>query len=101
MGTHLCAAPGRLVRIYSTSGTTGAPSRSRSPRETSTTGSWGSARSYAASGVAAGQRIVSTYNTRVRFVAGAALAAFERLGLSHVPVGTGNTERLVQAIEAP
>jgi phenylacetate-CoA ligase len=32
-------------------------------------------------------------------VAGAALAAFERLGLSHVPVGTGNTERLMRAIE--
>jgi phenylacetate-CoA ligase len=58
----------------------------------------GSARSYAASGVAAGQRIVSTYNAGP-FVAGAALAAFERIGLCHIPVGTGNTERLVKAIE--
>lgn len=58
----------------------------------------GSARSYAASGVAAGQRIVSTYNAGP-FVAGAALAAFDRLGLCHVPVGTGSTERLLQAIE--
>ena len=33
-------------------------------------------------------------------MAGAALAAFERIGLVHVPVGTGNTERLVRAIEA-
>ena len=57
----------------------------------------GSARSYAASGVAAGQRIVSTYNAGP-FVAGAALAAFDRIGLCHIPVGTGNTERLVQAI---
>jgi phenylacetate-CoA ligase len=32
-------------------------------------------------------------------VAGAALAAFDRIGLTHIPVGTGNTERLVQAIE--
>ena len=32
-------------------------------------------------------------------MAGAALAAFDRLGLSHVPVGTGNTARLVAAIE--
>ena len=59
----------------------------------------GSARSYAASGIAAGQRIVSTYNAGP-FVAGAALGAFERLGLTHIPVGTGNTERLVRAIEA-
>jgi phenylacetate-CoA ligase len=33
-------------------------------------------------------------------VAGAALAAFERIGLCHIPVGTGNTERLLQAIES-
>ncbi len=58
----------------------------------------GSARSYAASGVAAGQRIVSTYNAGP-FVAGAALASFERIGLTHVPVGTGNTERLMLAVE--
>jgi phenylacetate-CoA ligase len=32
-------------------------------------------------------------------VAGAALAAFERIGLCHIPVGTGNTERLVKAVE--
>jgi phenylacetate-CoA ligase len=33
-------------------------------------------------------------------VAGAALGAFDRIGLTHIPVGTGNTERLLQAIEA-
>jgi phenylacetate-CoA ligase len=32
-------------------------------------------------------------------VAGAALAAFDRIGLTHIPVGTGNTERLLDAIE--
>ena len=32
-------------------------------------------------------------------MAGAALASFDRIGLCHVPVGTGNTERLVRAIE--
>ena len=41
---------------------------------------------------------MSTYNAGP-FVAGAALAAFDRLGLCHIPVGTGNTERLVRAIE--
>ena len=58
----------------------------------------GSARSYAASGITAGQRIVSTYNAGP-FVAGAALAAFDRIGLCHIPVGTGNTERLMLAVE--
>jgi phenylacetate-CoA ligase len=42
--------------------------------------------------------IVSTYNAGP-FAAGAALASFDRIGLCHVPLGTGNTERLVGAID--
>ena len=57
-----------------------------------------SARSYAASGIAAGQRIVTTYNAGP-FAAGAALAAFDRIGLCHIPFGTGNSERLLPTIE--
>ncbi|HWL33906.1 MAG TPA: AMP-binding protein [Gaiellaceae bacterium] len=97
-GAHLCAEPDEIVRIYSTSGTTGEPSYI--PLTAGDLENWvaGSARSYAASGIAAGQRIVSTYNAGP-FVAGAALAAFDRLGLCHIPVGTGHTERLVQAID--
>jgi phenylacetate-CoA ligase len=57
-----------------------------------------SARSYAASGVAAGQRVVTTYNAGP-FAAGAALAAFDRIGVCHIPVGTGDTDRLMLAIQ--
>jgi phenylacetate-CoA ligase len=98
IGTHLCAEPSEFVRIYSTSGTTGTPSYV--PLTAADLESWvtGSARSYAASGVRAGDRIVSTYNAGP-FVAGAALDAFERIGLVHVPVGTGNTDRLLLAIQ--
>jgi phenylacetate-CoA ligase len=98
IGAHLCAAPSEIVRIYSTSGTSGTPSYV--PLTGGDLENWvtASARSYAASGIAAGQRIVSTYNAGP-FVAGAALASFERIGLCHIPVGTGNTERLVRAIE--
>ncbi|HEX4692831.1 MAG TPA: AMP-binding protein [Solirubrobacteraceae bacterium] len=97
-GAHLCVAPSELARIYSTSGTTGAPSYI--PLTGSDVERWveGSARSYAASGIEAGMRIVSTYNAGP-FAAGAALAAFEQIGLCHVPVGTGHSERLVRAIE--
>ena len=97
-GAHLCAQPHELVRIYSTSGTTGTPSYI--PLTAGDLDNWitGSARSYAASGIGAGLRIVSTYNAGP-FVAGAALAAFDRIGLAHIPVGTGNTDRLVRAIE--
>jgi phenylacetate-CoA ligase len=98
IGAHLCAAPSEIVRIYSTSGTTGTPSYI--PLTAGDLENWitGSARSYAASGIMAGERIVSTYNAGP-FVAGAALASFDRLGLCHIPVGTGNTERLLKAIE--
>ncbi len=98
IGSHLCATRGEIVRIYSTSGTTGAPSYI--PLTAGDLANWvaGSARSYAASGVAPGDRIVSSYNAGP-FVAGAALGAFERIGLCHIPVGTGNTERLVTAIQ--
>ena len=90
IGTHLCASREEIVRIYSTSGTTGTPSYI--PLTAGDLDNWvtGSARSYGASGVKPGQRIVSTYNAGP-WVAGAALAAFDRIGLCHVPVGTGNT----------
>jgi phenylacetate-CoA ligase len=98
LGAHFCADPADLVRIYSTSGTTGTPSFV--PLTAGDLDNWvsGSARSYAASGISAGQRIVSTYNAGP-FVAGAALASFDRIGLAHIPVGTGNTDRLLRSIE--
>ena len=98
IGAHLCVEPRELVRIYSTSGTTGAPSYI--PLTASDLDNWvtGSARSYAASGIAAGDRVLTTYNAGP-FVAGAALDAFERIGVTHIPVGTGNSERVLLAIE--
>jgi phenylacetate-CoA ligase len=98
LGAHVCVEPSALVRIYSTSGTTGAPSYV--PLTARDLDDWvtGSARSYAASGISAGERIVSTYDAGP-FVAGAALASFERIGLCHIPLGTGNTERLLRAVE--
>jgi phenylacetate-CoA ligase len=97
-GAHLAASQDEIVRIYSTSGTTGTPSFI--PLTAGDVENWvtGSARSYGASGVSPGQRIISTYNAGP-WVAGAALAAFDRLGLTHIPMGTGNTERLLRAIE--
>jgi phenylacetate-CoA ligase len=98
IGAHLCAQPSEIVRIYSTSGTTGTPSYI--PLTAGDLDNWvtASARSYAASGVTAGQRVVSSYNAGP-FVAGAALGALDRIGLCHIPVGTGNTERLMLAVE--
>src|SRR4029079_3317617 len=98
IGAHLCCERDAIARIYSTSGTTGTPSYI--PLTAGDVDNWitGSSRSYAASGVQPGQRIVSTYNAGP-FAAGAALASFERIGLTHIPVGTGNTDKLLRAIE--
>ncbi len=98
IGTHCTAMRDEIVRIYSTSGTTGAPSYI--PLTAGDVDVWvrTSARSYGASGVKRGDRIVSTYNAGP-FVAGAALDAFARLGLCHIPLGAGNTDRLIAAVE--
>jgi phenylacetate-CoA ligase len=95
-GAHYTGAA--IARIYSTSGTTGTPSYI--PLTASDLDNWiaGSARSYAASGISRGQRVVTTYNAGP-FAAGAALASFDRIGLAHIPLGTGSTERLLRAIE--
>ncbi len=97
-GTHFCADPEEIVRIHSTSGTTGSPSYI--PLTAQDLDNWvtGSSRSYAAAGLTPGMRVVTTYNAGP-FAAGAALAAFDRLGVCHIPFGTGNTERVVGAIE--
>jgi phenylacetate-CoA ligase len=98
IGTQLAAPLEEVVRIFSTSGTTGIPSYI--PLTGGDLDNWirTSARSYGASGLSKGERIISTYNAGP-FVAGAALDAFPRLGLCHIPVGTGNTERLLAAIK--
>jgi phenylacetate-CoA ligase len=99
IGAHLTAAPEEIARIYSTSGTTGAPSYI--PLTAADLEAWvrTSARSYAASGVEKGERFISTYNSGP-FVAGAALDAFARLGVCHIPLGSANTERLMAAVQA-
>lgn len=97
IGTHLAVPMDHVARIYSTSGTTGTPSYI--PLTAGDLENWvtTSSRSYAAAGIGPGTRLISTYGAGP-FVAGAALDAFSRLGLCHIPVGSGNTERLMMAI---
>ena len=97
-GAHLAAPPERIARIYSTSGTTGVPCYiAVTPRDLHI---WTeiSARSYVATGIRRGRRVVSTYNLGP-FVAGAAGDSLTKFGVTHIPVGTGNTERLIGAIQ--
>jgi phenylacetate-CoA ligase len=98
IGSYLATPMNQLTRIFSTSGTTGLPSYV--PLTANDLDNWvtTSCRSYSGSGITKGEAIISTYNAGP-FVAGAALEAFNRLGLCHIPVGTGNTERLLAAIK--
>jgi phenylacetate-CoA ligase len=98
LGSHIAADLRDVVRIYSTSGTTGTPSHI--PVTRSDLESWHaiSSRSYGASGIAPGMKIATTYSAGP-FVAGAILETFEKMGLTHIPIGPGNTERLMSAVQ--
>ena len=97
-GSHLAAPRDKIARVFSTSGTTGDPVYI--PVTRADVAMWVeiSSRSYFATGFRPGMTIASTYNAGP-FVAGVALDTVASLGLCHVPVGTGNTARLVRALE--
>lgn len=97
-GTHLGAPRDKIARVFSTSGTTGDPVYI--PVTRADVAMWVeiSSRSYFATGFRPGMTITSTYNAGP-FVAGVALDTVASLGLCHVPVGTGNTARLVRALQ--
>ncbi|MDP9133329.1 MAG: phenylacetate--CoA ligase family protein [Actinomycetota bacterium] len=98
LGRHLAAPHEAVRRVYSTSGTTGDPSYV-AVTDADLAG-WVEigARSYAACGIAPGQRAVLTYNSGP-FVAGAVLDSWTRIRANVIPVGSGNTERLVKAFQ--
>ncbi len=99
VGTHLAVPLGQVARIFSTSGTTGTPSFI--PLTAEDIADWVriSSRTYSASGVRRGCRLLSTYNAGP-FVAGVTLDAFNALGLTHIPMAGAGTERVLAAIVA-
>ena len=98
LGAHAAVPISQVARIYSTSGTSGAPLYI--PLTKADVEQWRQIgkRTYSCNGLAAGDRVVTTYGAGP-FVAGASLAAFEAIGCVHIPVGVGNTDRLLTAIE--
>ena len=98
LGAHAAIDIGQVARIYSTSGTSGTPLYI--PLSKNDVDDWrhiGRA-TYSRNGLKAGERVVTTYGAGP-FVAGASLHAFEAIGVVHIPVGVGNTERLLTAVE--
>src|SRR3954453_13897283 len=98
LGAHAAIEISQAARIYSTSGTSGTPLYI--PLTRSDVEQWREIgrRTYSRNGLRAGERVVTTYGAGP-FVAGASLAAFEAIGAVHIPVGVGNTEKLLAAIE--
>ena len=98
LGAHAAIDISQAARIYSTSGTSGTPLYI--PLARADVEQWREIgrRTYSCNGLAAGQRVVTTYGAGP-FVAGASLAAFEAIGCVHIPVGVGNTDRLLTAIQ--
>ena len=97
-GDHLACPPDQLQRIYNTSGTSGVPCLIGLTRNDLEGYATNVARGYTAAGFAKGQRIVVGFNAGP-FVAGAVYDGFDKLACTIIPIGTGNTERLVGAIQ--
>lgn len=97
-GDHLTCAPEDLLRVFSTSGTTGVPCYLGLTRNDIDMYATNVARGYSAAGFSKGQRIAVGFNAGP-FVAGAVYYGFDKIGCTVIPVGTGNTERLVTAIQ--
>jgi phenylacetate-CoA ligase len=98
-GSNAGVPPKRVKRIYQTSGTTGAPSViALSPADVETWTAIGT-RSYYATGIHDHHAVVSTFGAGP-FVAGHTNFVLTRIGCRAVPVGAGDTERVLFAMRA-
>ena len=94
----LTCPPEALRRIYNTSGTTGVPCLLGMTRNDLDAYATNVARGYTAAGFSKEQRIVVGFNAGP-FVAGAVYDGFNKIGCTVIPIGAGNTERLVTAMQ--
>jgi phenylacetate-CoA ligase len=99
LGAHAAVSLEEAARIYSTSGTSGVPLYIPLSRRDLDDWCEIAVRSYSRSGAKKGERWVTTYNAGP-FVAAAALSAFDALGVTHIPVGTGHTEKILAALQS-
>jgi phenylacetate-CoA ligase len=99
LGAQAAIPMEQAARIYSTSGTSGAPLYIPLTRRDLDDWCEIAVRSYSRSGAKKGERWITTYNAGP-FVAAAALSAFDALGVTHIPVGTGHTEKILAALRS-
>ena len=97
-GDHLACDSEQLVRVFSTSGTTGVPCYLGLTASDLDMYATNVARGYSAAGFSRGQKVVVGFNAGP-FVAGAVYYGFDKIGCTVIPVGTGNTERMITAVQ--
>ncbi len=99
LGTHAACPRDKVMRIYSSSGTSGAPTYiGLTKHDLEDVWLEISPRSYYTAGVRPDDTVVFTINIGP-FVAGAAFNSFERIGATTIPLGSGNTERLIGSFQ--
>ena len=98
-GSNLCVPPERVKRVYQTSGTSGTPSvLALTPSDMEAWTDIGS-RTYYASGIHDHSSVLTTYGAGP-FVAGHTFFALTRIGARVVPVGPGDTDRVLFGLRA-
>jgi phenylacetate-CoA ligase len=98
-GSNLCVPPERVKRVYQTSGTSGTPSvLALTARDVETWTAIGT-RTYYASGIHDHHSVLTTFGAGP-FVAGHTYFVLSRIGSRVVPVGPGDTDRVLFGLRA-
>ncbi|HEY4888776.1 MAG TPA: phenylacetate--CoA ligase family protein [Candidatus Dormibacteraeota bacterium] len=98
-GSNLCVEPNLVKRIYQTSGTTGAPNVLALTRADMEAWTVIGTRTYYATGIHEHNSVLSTFGAGP-FVAGHTQFALLRIGSRTLPVGPGDTERVLFALRS-
>jgi phenylacetate-CoA ligase len=98
-GSNLCVEPGLVKRIYQTSGTTGSPSVLGLTRADMETWTVMGTRTYYATGIHEHSSVLTTFGAGP-FVAGHTHFVLLRIGARSVPVGPGDTDRVLFGLRA-
>jgi len=98
-GSNLCVEPSLVKRVYQTSGTTGSPSVLALTRADMETWTVMGTRTYYATGIHEHSSVLTTFGAGP-FVAGHTHFALLRIGTRSLPVGPGDTERVLFALRS-
>ena len=96
-GAHLGVHPSEVKRVYQTSGSSGHPSLIALTATDCNTWTTIGARTYWTTGIRPHNSVLTTFGAGP-FVAGQTHDTFDRIGVRRVPVGPGDTERVLSAL---